>query len=249
MVPVARYVYPQRCICPVCDKKSAFFLPSPHKPPEFLEELGGIGGNPKSFQCAWCGSTDRERHLLMYIKASGLEKRFRNADVLHFAPEKRLYKHLQLLAPRTHLMADLYSNDKQVLPEDICGTSFDSNSFDFVIANHVLEHVHDDGSALKEILRILKPGGYAILQTPYCANLHKTWSDEGVATARAREIAYGQNDHVRVYGRDIFDRFSASGLASIANTHSQLLPNMPAQIYGVNEREPFFLFAKEDSFT
>lgn len=242
MVPAARYLLPKKCFCPLCKKNSVFFLPSPNKPSELLAELGGVGGNPKALQCAWCGSTDRERHLWMYINAANMKKSFADADILHFAPEKRLYRQLQSCRPQSYLMADLYPNNAQVLSEDICDMSFSENAFDIIIANHVLEHVDDDMAALKEIGRVLRPGGYAILQTPYCVDLYMTWSDEGVCSDRAREIAYGQRDHVRLYGKDIFERFASSGLVPMTKKHDQLLSDLPAERYGVNEKEPFFLF-------
>ena len=97
---------------------------------------------------------------------------------------------------------------------DILDMPLESESFDFVIANHVLEHVSDDLKALTEIRRVLRVGGYAILQTPYSSKLHHTWQDPGIADDAARLQAYGQEDHVRLFGRDIFARITSAGLAS-----------------------------------
>jgi hypothetical protein len=109
----------------------------------------------------------------------------------------------------------------------------------------VLEHVGNDRTALTEIHQVLKPGAYAILQTPYSAKLHHTWSDPGIDTDIARLQAYGQEDHVRLFGRDIFERFTATGLKSCVSTHSQLLQEYDAQRYWVNAQEPFFLFQRQ----
>jgi SAM-dependent methyltransferase len=118
--------------------------------------------------------------------------------------------------------------------------SFDDGSFDVVIANHVLEHVADDQKALGEIRRVLKAGGYAILQTPYSAKLHRTWQDAGIDTDTARLQAYGQADHVRLFGRDIFNRIAATGFESCVKMHADVLASIAPLTYGVNEREPLF---------
>ena len=121
---------------------------------------------------------------------------------------------------------------------------FDASTFDAVIANHVLEHVDDDARALSEIHRVLKPGGMAILQTPYSSRLHHTWQDAGIDTPEARLQAYGQEDHVRLFGRDIFERIVAAGFESDIRQHSELLSGVNPMVAGVNADEPFFLFRK-----
>ena len=119
-----------------------------------------------------------------------------------------------------------------------------SSSIDLVIANHVLEHVADDGKALSELFRILAPGGYAVLQTPYSRKLHTTWSDPGINTGQARLHAHGQEDHVRLFGRDIFQRITAAGFQSQVRRHEELLPDVDPREVGVNPAEPFFLLRK-----
>ena len=240
----SRYLSPGRCICPICEKSSGFFLPSPNPVPPLLKELGGVGGNPDAFQCVWCGSSDRERHLWLYLGVIGREQVISDADVLHFAPEKRLSKKIQQLKPKSYIKADLFPDSSDIERVDILETSFDENQFDVVIANHVLEHVDNDTDAIVEIARILKVGGIAVLQTPYCELLEKTWSDPGVKSKKARLIAYGQEDHVRLFGIDIESRFSSSGLNSEMARHEDLLPDKPPEIYGVNSKEPLFLFRK-----
>jgi SAM-dependent methyltransferase len=106
--------------------------------------------------------------------------------------------------------------------------------------------VDDDLKALTEIYRVLKPGGHAILQTPYSAKLHHTWEDPGIDDDAARLQAYGQIDHVRLFGRDIFARFASTGLASCVRQHHELLPDVNAAVFGVNPREPLFLFRRPD---
>ncbi len=125
---------------------------------------------------------------------------------------------------------------------DMHSIPYPDASFTVVIANHVLEHVDDDQQAMSEIRRVLNLGGLAILQTPYSACLHNTFSDPGVVRPEQRLQLFGQEDHVRLFGRDIFERFAAAGFNPLVVTHEQVLSNMPAQVFGVNEHEPLFLF-------
>ncbi len=212
--------------------------------PPLMAALGVIGSDPEHFECPRCGAHDRERHLLMYLESSGLLSAMRGKAVLHFAPEKRLSGFISAIAPSRYLCADLYPQHPHVERVDMLAMKFDDESFDFLVANHVMEHVADDGQALKEIHRVLKIGGYAILQTPYSSMLHQTWQDEGVVDEAARLQAYGQADHVRLYGKDIFRRFEAAGLTSRVQSHQELLPDVDCVRYGVNAAEPFILLQR-----
>jgi len=203
-----------------------------------------VGSNPDQFECPHCGAHDRERHLLMYFQATGLLEQMQGKAVLHFAPEKRLSRRIVAARPARYLPCDLYPSGPDVLEVDMLAIQFESASFDFVIANHVLEHVADDLQALKEIRRVLKSGGHAILQTPYSRKLHRTWQDDGIADDAARLQAYGQADHVRLFGRDIFDRFASVGLEPRIGMHVELLRDVDADVAGVNPVEPFFLFQR-----
>jgi SAM-dependent methyltransferase len=167
-------------------------------------------------------------------------------SVLHFAPEKRLGRRIAATALSRYVPCDLYPRSPDVQRVDMLNMTFEEKTFDLVIANHVLEHVDDDLKALAEIYRVLKPGAYAILQTPYSAKLHQTWEDRGIDTDAARLQAYGQADHVRLFGRDIFDRFASSGLISCVRQHNDALPSIDATVLGINPREPLFLFRRPD---
>ena len=90
---------------------------------------------------------------------------------------------------------------------------------------------------------MLKPGGLAILQTPYAAGLEKTLENQPeVTTPDQHREFYGQEDHVRLYGRDIFDRITAAGFTSAMKRHDDCLQHLDPHRYGVNPLEPLFLF-------
>jgi SAM-dependent methyltransferase len=201
-----------------------------------------IGSDLDNYLCPLCGCHDRERHLLLYLRETRRMQTIRGSHILHFAPENRLTSFLEKEEPARYALADLFPSRAGIERIDLLDISYPTATFDFAIANHVLEHVADDLRALAEVRRVLKPGGYAIVQTPYSELLTSTFSDSGVCTDEDRLQIYGQEDHVRMYGRDIFARFASVGFASRVVEHAQVLAKYDPVRYGVNVREPFFLF-------
>jgi SAM-dependent methyltransferase len=233
--------------CVICNHKVWRFMPyqsGSYGVPDLMHVLDLVGSNPDHFECPRCGAHDRERHLLMYLQSAGLITGLHGKDVLHFAPEKRLTPLIRATNPARYIRCDLFPNAPDIQRIDMMDIPFDTGTFDLVMANHVLEHVNDDTKALTEIHRVLKAGGIAILQTPYSRRLHWTWQDPGIDSAEACLQAYGQADHVRMFGRDIFDRIAAVGFESLIRQHSELLPNVDPVQSGVNPQEPLFLFRK-----
>jgi len=231
----------------ICDHRVWRFMPyqtGSRGVPLLMRAMEMVGSDPDHFECPRCGAHDRERHLLLYLRSTGLLADMENKSVMHFAPEKKLSSFIRSARPARYLPCDLFPHGPEVERVDMLDMQFESGSFDVVIANHVLEHVDDDARALAEIHRVLKPGGVAILQTPYSRKLHHTWSDPGIDTPRARLHAYGQEDHVRLFGRDIFERVVAAGFESCVQQHADLLGDIDAVTTGVNPAEPFFLFRK-----
>lgn len=94
---------------------------------------------------------------------------------------------------------------------DICALPFKDHSFDFIICNHVLEHIPDDTKAMQELYRVLAPGGTAILQVPYDKNRIETFTDDTITDQKERAAIFGQYDHVRVYGMDYFNKLRSIG--------------------------------------
>lgn len=210
----------------------------------FIACAGLVGSDVENFSCPRCGAHDRERHLLLYLSATGLLQKMTAARILYFAPERRLSSLIEGMRPERIVRADLFPSDDSITKVDMLDMEFADHEFDFVIANHVLEHVQDDRRALAEIQRVLRPGGFAILQTPYSSVLQATFEDAGLVSPEARLHAYGQEDHVRLYGRDIFDRFAAAGFTPHVTHHADVLKHIDPRRAGVNPLEPFFLFER-----
>ncbi|HEY9185744.1 MAG TPA: methyltransferase domain-containing protein [Salegentibacter sp.] len=154
-------------------------------------------------------SLERHRLLWLYLKN---ETAFftRNLKVLHFAPEQAFYKRFRKLSNLDYTTTDLNSPLADV-KADICDLPFSNSYFDFILCNHVLEHIPDDNKAMQELYRILKPGGTAILQIPQDLDREKTFEDNSITDQKEREKIFGQYDHVRVYGRDYFDKLRSIG--------------------------------------
>jgi SAM-dependent methyltransferase len=131
--------------------------------------------------------------------------------VLHIAPEQPFLKRFKNLKNLDYTTADLLSPIADV-KMDIREMPFDDNSYDVLICNHVLEHIDDELKATKEIYRVLKPGGWAILQVPLDSNLEITYEDNKITDPKEREKVFGQYDHVRLYGKDYATRLEKSGL-------------------------------------
>ena len=214
------------------------------KSPQLMEDLGVVGSDVRQFSCPRCNCHDRERHLVLYLNKLAIFEKFRNASILHFAPETQLSKMIAQLLPTRYVRCDLYPANDSIEKIDMLDMPFESQSFDVVIANHVLEHVADDVTALAELYRVCKVGGIAILQTPYSSKLASTFSDPGVQTEFARLTLYGQEDHVRLYGSDIFRRFSSVGFVGEIVWHREVLADIDAKFFGVNVAEPLFLFRR-----
>lgn len=213
--------------------------------PPLMRALEMVGSDLDHFACPRCGATDRERHLLLYFEASGLAKRLTGTRILHFAPEARLTPWISRQNPVEHLLADLYPTRPDIQPLDLEQLPFEDRRFDWVIANHVLEHVTHLDRALGEIARVLVDGGHALLQVPWCNGLASTIDDATITTPDARLQLYGQDDHVRLFGRDVFSRLSREGLRAVPAWHADLLGGISADREGVNAREPFMLFVRE----
>lgn len=242
-----RFAWPRNQKCVLCGRAFYRFLPYQGAALDALalmQAVGGVGSDLENFECPWCGCNDRERHLFLYMTAVGLLPSMSGMSVLHFAPEKRLSPRILEARPDRYTKCDLFPRTADVTRVDILEMPFEDCSFDLVIANHVMEHVGDDLVALREVYRVLKAGGYAILQTPFSSKLHRTWSDPGIDTDKARLHAHGQEDHVRLYGRDIFQRFESVGFDPRVKEHRELLKEIEVRKFGVNEEEPFFLFQK-----
>jgi SAM-dependent methyltransferase len=157
------------------------------------------------------GTLSLERHRLLWLyllkETNFFEKPLK---LLHFAPEQAFYNRFKKQTNLEYTTTDLNSPLADV-KADICQLPFGDDAFDMILCNHVLEHIPDDTKALQELFRVLKPGGMGIFQVPQELDRAHTFEDHSITDRKQRAAIFGQYDHVRVYGRDYFDKLRSVG--------------------------------------
>ncbi|MFV8226798.1 methyltransferase domain-containing protein [Christiangramia aquimixticola] len=174
-------------------------------------------------------SLERHRLLWLYLKEN-TDLFTKPQKVLHFAPEQAFYKRFRKLQHLEYITTDLNSPLADV-KADICDLPFEENSFDFILCNHVLEHIPDDTKAMQELYRILKPGGTAILQIPQDLSRDKTFQDDSITDPKERAKIFGQYDHVRIYGRDYFEKLRKIGFTVDEVDYTSKLSQQEIDLY------------------
>ena len=201
----------RRVECPFCLAIVEAFLPFGLDEPVLRRHHVVGGGLRPNAMCPTegCWSLDRERLVFLFLKHRTTVLT-RAVSILHVAPERALGR---VLRARPHYTAADLIPAPGVEAMDITDIRYPDAAFDVVICNHVLEHVVDDGRAMREIGRVLRPSGFAILQVPIASTLATTFEAPEVVDPRDRARTFGQCDHVRLYGADYVTRLVAAGFA------------------------------------
>lgn len=240
----------ERKICIFCDHFIKEFRSwQSHTENDFIRNFYIIGSNSQYNQCPVCGSTGSERHLFLYLKHLGELDKFENKLILYITPEINLLKKIYKpsikfvfgdLNPEKYLhlkLTPFYKIDLTQIP-------FDNDTFDYVIANHILEHILDYKIALQEIYRILKANGTAILQTTFSPVIYSNFEDSLIDTPELREKYYGYDDHLRIFGLQLFDDIEQTGFKLETYNHFEILSEYNPSIYGLNFKENLILARK-----
>lgn len=216
------------CSCPCCGGNYRKFVPY-------------MVGRVNSV-CPGCGSFARHRLLFLYLtnRTNIFSDRLR---VLHFAPEYWLQNLFRAKSNLEYVSADL---DSPLAMEkaDIMDLHYADRSFDVILCSHVLEHVCDDQRALRELYRVLRPGGWAILQVPLDNGREVTFEDPSIVTPKDRELYYWQADHVRLYGRDFKRRVQKAGFQVKQDSYTSELGVEAIQRYGLSSGEDIYHCSK-----
>lgn len=217
--------------CPVCSTSFRRFLPFGRN-------------NPRANAlCPQCMSLERHRLIWLYLQTETELLRL-PSNILHIAPEACFIPRLEAIHHEKYITADLESPLAKV-KMDIHAIPFEANHFDAVICNHVLEHVNNDLLAMSEMARVLKPGGLAILQVPFFHPIPDVTTEDPSLTDPAERIRlFGQDDHVRRYGKDYTERIRQSGLIPIADPYVNQLTPETQQKYGLVPGEILYLGKK-----
>lgn len=193
--------------------------------------------------CPKCLALERHRLIWLYLKRK-TDFFTKEAKMLHVAPELCFMSRFDALENLEYITGDIESPLAKV-KMDIHDIPFEDNSIDIIFCNHVLEHVDDDRKALSEMKRVLKPGGWAILQVPFFYPLPKTtYEDKTIITPEEREKAFGQDDHVRMYGEDYGQRLAESGLKVVEERLIDELSSEEKTRYALPDKEVIYKVIK-----
>ena len=242
------FYYGNNYECPFCGTKLRKLLPGGFDLPIIKEKQIIGAGRRNNCICPRCYSTDRDRLIYLYLKnhTSIFEKKL---DVIHIAPSGSLkallssLKNINYQSGVKYHEGFYYSKDISLI--DITDLFFKDDSFDVILCNHVLEHIIDDTKAMSELYRILKPGGWAILQVPISNLLENTYENPDIIDPAEREKHFGQFDHVRIYGKDYTQKlkdvgFSVSEIKPLTDWKENNIKR-----YAVNNSEILFVAHKE----
>ena len=204
-------------ICPACKKNWKRFRPFPSKWAAALKNSGwpyvlddAETLNHKNYTCYGCGITDRGRLYILFFER--LIRNEQHYNVVEFAPIPALSTCLRNMPNVTYRTADLFMKgvDDKIDLQDMY--LYDNNSFDIFICSHILEHVDDDLKAMKELFRILKPGGTGIAMVPIFESVTETREDPSIKDKNLRLKYFAQADHVRLYAKqDFIQRLESVG--------------------------------------
>jgi len=163
---------------------------------------------------------------------------------LYVAPMPQLQNDFKKQRNIEYVSIDI-SSPLAMIKMDLREIAFREDSFDAIVCYHVLEHVPEDNKALAELFRILKPGGWAMLQSPVDYQRNTTFEDPDVVDPKEREKLFGQSDHVRIYGKDYVDRLKNAGFVVIPDTYAAKLGDEISEKYGINRNEIIYFIQKE----
>lgn len=233
--------------CPFCKNSFIKFRPGGVILPSLHDKKIIGSGYRQNNVCPRCNSLDRDRLIYVFL-AQKTNIFTAPIKILHVAPEGCIRAMLTELPNITYLSGLKYHQgfyyEKKSTILDITNLTFDDESFDVIICNHVLEHISDDLKAISELYRVLKPGGWAILQVPISKILNETFEDPNVKTPEERERVYGQSDHMRIYGQDYPARLEKSGF--IVKRQNPYRDKWPLELdkYAINPDEDLFIAYK-----
>lgn len=221
--------------CPLCGCRRRKFLPY------------GYVTQRENALCPNCLALERHRTLWLWL--------LRESDIgrgavalprlLHVAPEvalMRKFHKIYAAQPADYVTADLESPLAD-LHFDIQHIPLEDESFDAVICNHIMEHVEDDRQAMREILRIMRKGGWGVILSPVDLQRDKTFEDDTITDEAERTRIFGQYDHRRIYGRDYAERLREAGFEVYECDYANLIPAKEKQLYALTD-EPLYIVRK-----
>ncbi len=217
--------------CPVCNKSYSYFFPYGYK------------NVRKNALCPGCFSLERHRYIWLFLKEKTNLFKVKT-KLLHIAPEPCFYYYFKKLENIEYITVDLES-PYATIKADIQNLPFEDEKFDFLICNHVLEHVENDKKAIIEMNRVLRKNGFAIITVPIDTNLDKTFEDPDITTPADRLKYYNQKDHYRVYGKDFYKIIEKYGFYVYDNNFVNELKENDKKRYAIADVDYIYLLRKK----
>ena len=218
--------------CPVCKKSYRKFL-----------SYGSKVVHRENVLCPYDLTLERHRLMWYYLENHSDFFKKQHLKLLHIAPEQCFHKLFKKQKNLTYVTGDLESPIAD-LHFDLHKIPLKDNSFDVVFCNHVLEHVENDKQCMKELYRVLKPGGWGIFQVPIDWNRKETYEDKSITSLEDREKHYWQKDHVRLYGLDYPNKLSEVGFKVEAFDYHKHIEQSKQESYRLHKDEILYILNK-----
>lgn len=230
------YYSGKKVSCPCCKQSFSKFLP--------------LGVDQRPGQCPRCRSNERDRALWLYLERN-TELVSAGKKLLHIGPESIFYRYFKRIKGLHYTPADKFAPSfESTYPPDtvyidiVKMPEIPDNTYDVILCSHVLEYVKEDLQAMRELCRILKPGGAALLQVPIKKGLKVTFEDDAITTPEQRAITFGDQGHIRFYGEDYEDKLAEQGFETGFIPFEDLFTEEEITRYGLIATDDFHLAAK-----
>jgi len=217
--------------CPVCEKSFKKFL-----------SYGSKVAQRDNVLCPYDLTLERHRLMWLYLKDHS-NFMTDKLDVLHIAPEQCFHSRFKEQSNLKYLTGDLESPIAD-MHFDLHSIPLEENRFDVVFCNHVLEHVEDALQCMKELYRVMKPGGWGIMQVPQDITRKETYEDASITSPEDREKHYWQKDHVRLFGLDYPEWLKKAGFTVKEFKPTENYTKEQISRYRLQEGEVLYIVSK-----
>ena len=219
--------------CPVCEKSFSKFL-----------SYGSDVAHRENVLCPYDLTLERHRLMWLYLKEQSNFFSANKLDVLHIAPEQCFHKKFKNQKNLNYLTGDLVSPIAD-MHFDLHEIPLEDNRFDVVFCNHVLEHVDDAHQCMSELYRVMKPGGWGIMQVPLDYTRDTTYEDASITSPEEREKHFCQKDHVRLFGNDYPEWLKKAGFEVETFDVNQKYSSEMVDRYRLIKEEMIFVVSKK----
>ena len=240
---------PERFYCPACGSKHKAFKAfdiRTYLDKGFIYSLSDLETfNISAYSCPICKSSDRDRLYVGFWEGELLAQKLNQIkQFLDFAPTPMFSERIKQIPGIAYRSADLYMDtvDDKVDIQDM--NMYADESFDYFHCSHVLEHVPDDIKAVKELFRILKRGGKGVIMVPIIKTMDEKVEDLSLTDPDLRWKHFGQDDHVRIYGKASFVKLLIDCGFTVKEIQGRDLFKPQPYLYGIDADSVLYVVSK-----